>query len=247
MPRALFVQHDHVSPPGYIGDGFTRRGYDVEEFLVVPEEAFRSDPNVSADLPDFTGYDAVVLMGAIWGVYAEDIVGNWLVPEKRELRRAMAAGVPVLGLCFGGQMLAEAVGGSVARSPAPELGWHLVHSDDPGLVPGGPWFQYHYDRWTLPDGVRDVARNAAASQAFVYARCLGVQFHPELTSDMLIGWLTNGGEEDLRKAGLDPDVLLEHTRAVESDAGRRAAGLVAAFLDRVATAEALPAVAPPEG
>lgn len=235
--RVLFVQHDHVSPPGPIGDGFADRGFDVEEFCVVDEAAFHSDPNVAADIPEFTGYDAVVVMGAVWGVYSEDVVGNWLVPEKRRLREALDAGTPVLGLCFGGQMLAEAVGGTVARSPAPELGWHLVHSDDPGLVPGGAWFQYHYDRWTLPVGVRDVARNAAASQAFVSGRALGAQFHPELTAPMLEGWLRNGGEEDVRKAGLDPDVLLDHTIATAPEAAGRARRLVDSFLDRVAGAD----------
>ncbi|MGF1661436.1 MAG: type 1 glutamine amidotransferase [Kineosporiaceae bacterium] len=232
--RVLFVQHDHVSPPGPIGERFADRGHDVEEFLVVDEAAFHGDPNVTVDLPDFRDWDVVVIMGAVWGVYAEDVVGNWLVPEKRRLREALDAGVPVLGLCFGGQLLAEVLGGSVARSPAPELGWHLVHSDDPALVPGGAWFQYHYDRWTLPEGVTDVARNAAASQAFVAGRALGVQFHPELTAAMLEGWLANGGTADLRRAGLDPDVLLGHTREFEADARCRAHDLVDAFLDRVA-------------
>ncbi|MGF1647684.1 MAG: type 1 glutamine amidotransferase [Kineosporiaceae bacterium] len=232
--RVLVVQHDHVSPPGPIGERFVDRGHDVEEFLVVDEAAFHGDPNVVVDVPDFRAYDVVVVMGAVWGVYDEDVVGNWLVPEKRRLREALDAGVPVLGLCFGGQLLAEAVGGSVARSPAPELGWHLVHSDDPGLVPPGAWFQYHYDRWALPEGVPDVARNAAASQAFIAGRALAVQFHPELTAAMLEGWLANGGTEDLRRAGLDPDVLLRHTRVVAEDARRRAHDLVDAFLDRVA-------------
>lgn len=245
--RVLFVQHDHVSPPGHVGSGFADRGFNIDEFCVVDEAAFHGDPNVAVDLPDLRDYDAVVLMGAVWGVYAEDVVGNWLVPEKRRLREALDAGTPVLGLCFGGQLLAEAVGGSVTRSPAPELGWHLVHSDDPDLVPDGAWFQYHYDRWTLPDGVRDVARNAAASQAFVAGRALGVQFHPELTAAMLEGWLANGGEADLRKSGLDPEVLLAHTRAMEAEAGRRTRRLVGAFLDRVADQEPMAGSAPSAG
>jgi GMP synthase-like glutamine amidotransferase len=231
--RALFVQHDHVSPPGPIGERFEDRGYDVEEFLVVDEAAFHGDPNVVVAFPDFRDWDTVVIMGAVWSVSAEDVVGNWLVPEKRRLRQALDAGLPVLGLCFGGQLLAQALGGSVTRSPAPELGWHLVHSDDPALVPAGAWFQYHYDRWALPEGLPDTARNAAASQAFVAGRALGVQFHPELTASMLEGWLVNGGTADLQRAGLDPEVLLHHTRQVEADARRRAHQLVDAFLDRV--------------
>jgi len=234
--RVLFVQHDHVSPTGLVGEAFTDRGFDIETLLVVPRERF-STPDVTLDFGDLGRYDAVVVMGAVWGVYAEDTIGSWLLPEKVAVARALDDGTPVLGLCFGGQLLADVVGGTVAPSPAPELGWTVVHSDDEDLVPSGPWFQYHFDRWTLPAGVREVARNAAASQAFTHRRAMGVQFHPELDAAMLQGWLDAGGHDDLRRAGLDAERLLAHTAAVEPRARRQTATLVGAFLDRVATAE----------
>ena len=83
------------------------------------------------------------------------------------VRRALDAGVGVLGVCFGGQLLAHALGGTVARSPAPEIGWREVSSAKPDLVPPGPWFQWHFDRFTTPPGGIEVARNADATQAFV--------------------------------------------------------------------------------
>ena len=61
--RVLFIQHDHTSPPGLVGERFSARRYDVEEFLVVPAD--RSlDPGVSVDFPDPAGFDAIVPMGA---------------------------------------------------------------------------------------------------------------------------------------------------------------------------------------
>jgi GMP synthase-like glutamine amidotransferase len=233
--RVLFVEHDHVSPPGPVAERFADHGFDVAELLVVPGERFH-DPNVDMTFPDPTGYDAIVPMGAPWSAYAHETIGAWVVPEIEFLRTADAAGVPVLGICFGGQLLAAAHGGAVGPSPHPEVGWTVVHSDDEALVPSGPWFQWHYDRWALPPGARELARNAAASQAFVLRRNLALQFHPELTTDMLLGWYVNGGRAKAAERGLDPDVLVAHTRALEPAARRRADVLVDAFLEQVTRA-----------
>ena len=110
-----------------------------------------------------------------------------------------------------------------------------MHSDDESIVPDGPWFQWHYDCWELPPDAREVARNDTASQAFVLRRNLAVQFHPELTSAMLAGWLVAGGEEEVRAAGFDPEDLTRSTLAREDEARVRSHRLVDNFLDRVAT------------
>jgi len=101
-------------------------------------------------------------------------------------------------------------------------------------VPPGPWFEWHYDRWTLPPGAREIARSAAASQAFVLRRNLALQFHPELTGAMLAGWLDNGGEAQVRAHGLDPDSLLAETRRRDEQSRQRTHALVDGFLAQVA-------------
>jgi GMP synthase-like glutamine amidotransferase len=231
VSRVLVVAHDHVSFAAAVGEAFADRGFTLDEELVVPADRFES-PGVHFAFPDPTAYDALVVLGAPWAAY-DDLVSAWVRPELDMLRAADAAGVPVLGICFGGQLLALAHGGDVAVSPAPEIGWHVVHSDDPSLVPEGPWFQWHYDRWTLPPGATEVARNAAASQAFVLRRNLAVQFHPELGLASLKAWLAHGGDDKARARGLDPDVLLAHTEAIQDQAAERARRLVDAFLERV--------------
>jgi GMP synthase-like glutamine amidotransferase len=194
--RVLFIQHDHTSPPGLVGERFSDRGYGIEEFLVVPAHCF-SDPGVIVDFPDPTTFDALVPMGASWSVYDTALIGSWVEPEPALLRQASEQGVPVLGLCFGGQLLAAAHGGQVVRAEIPEVGWHVVHTDDPELLAPGPWFQWHFDRWRTPPNAREIARNSAASQAFVAGRNLALQFHPELDEAMLTGWLDNGGASTL--------------------------------------------------
>ena len=233
--RALFLQHDHLSPPGPVAERFAHRGYAIDEAVVVAPEDFHA-PNKPFDFPDPREFDALVVMGAPWGAWDDETIGSWLLPEIEWLREADDLGVPVFGICFGGQLLARAHGGSVARAPRPEIGWTSIWTQEPELVGPGPWFEWHYDRWQVPPGARELARNSMASQAFVLRRNLGVQFHPELTAAGLQGWLENGGRAGVVADGQDPAILYQHTLAEGEDAARRAHDLVDAFLDRVASA-----------
>lgn len=233
--RALFLQHDHLSPPGPVAERFAARGYAVDEAVVVAPEDFHQ-PNQPFDFPDPRGYDALVVMGAPWGAWDDGTIGTWLLPELEWLREADELNVPVFGICFGGQLLARAHGGSVARAPRPQIGWTPVWTQEPELVGPGPWFEWHYDRWQVPPDARELARDALASQAFVLRRNLAVQFHPELTAAGLQGWFDNGGRDAVVADGQDPQVLYQHTLAEGQAAADRAHALVDAFLDRVATA-----------
>ena len=232
--RVLFIEHDHLSPVGPVGQGFADRGYDIATMSVVPQDRYR-DPGVQVTFPDPLAYDAIVPLGAIWSVYDHNTIGSWIHDELTFLRAAHDSGVPVLGICFGGQALAAALGGSVERAPEPEVGWTSIDSDDLNLIESGPWFQFHYDRWNLPPGAVEVARTGRASQAFTLGRSLGVQFHPELTAEALESWNVNGGAANIRAHGLDPDEMLEQTRAQEPEANQRGSRLVDRFLDLVAT------------
>src|SRR5215207_1963983 len=104
MKSLLVVQHDHVSPPGPVAERFADHGYDAELHTVVPEDLHHSPAEVDAALPSFVDHDAVVIMGAPWSTYDEALVGSWVGPEIEQLRAADRAGVPVLGICFGGQL-----------------------------------------------------------------------------------------------------------------------------------------------
>lgn len=236
--RALFVQHDHASPVGPVGERFAQHGYDVDQLMVVSADRFHN-PGVGADFPDPLAYDVVVPMGSPWSVYDHALIGSWVRPELQFLRRAHEAGVAVLGICFGGQALAAALGGSVVRSGRAEIGWQEVETEAPELIEPGPWFQWHHDRWVSPPSARVLARTSVSEQAFVAGRSLAVQFHPELTPSMLGGWLDNGGTSYLAAHGEDPDVLMAATAQVADAAEQRAHRLVDRFLERVAGSPAV--------
>jgi GMP synthase-like glutamine amidotransferase len=232
-PQVLFIHNEHLATEALLGEAFTECGYDVATFTVVPAERI-NDPVVDVAFPDPTAYDVIVPLGARWPVYDEALRQSWVGTEMQMLRDAADAGVPTLGVCFGGQLLAQAFGGSVARSATPEIGWYDVASDDEGLIPGGKWFEWHFDTWTLPQGATEIARTVNASQAFVLGRALGLQFHPEVDHDLLDGWLADDPNGEVASLGLSHDELRSATKELETDAARRIRSLVRGFLSRVA-------------
>lgn len=235
--RALFIEHDHVSKGGPIWAAFEKHGYEIERFLVVPEKDYAA-PNIEAAFPNFSDFDVIVPMGAPYGAYEDDRIGKWLLPELAALKAAHNEGTPIFGICFGGQLMARALGGSVARSPRAELGWIEIESDDKTFIPTGPWFEYHWDRWTLPKGALEIARTEIASQAFVMGRTLGVQFHPEIDPEVLEEWLAmEGGCAEVEGVGVNVDQLRKQTKEIQPESDRRAFELVDTFLRRVTTAQ----------
>jgi GMP synthase-like glutamine amidotransferase len=227
------IQHDHICTPGFVGERFTDRGYDLVLHQVVPEAHFRS-PNVETQFPAPTDFDVIISMGAPWSVYDHEAIGSWVLPELAMLRDAHHDHVPVFGICFGGQLLAAAHGGSVSRATTPEVGWVEVESDDESLVPAGEWFQWHYDSWELPAGATELARNANSSQAFILGQNLAVQFHPEMSSAILASWIATGGTEEMGELGIDIDELVRQTAERDGSNRDRSHRLVDLFLDRVA-------------
>ena len=231
MPRkVLFLYNDPTAPAGLLGEVFTESGFDVGTFDVVPPD--RPDPLCQVSFPDPLDYDAIVPLGARWAAYDERV--PWIADESAMVRRALDGGVGVLGVCFGGQLLAQALGGTVARSPEPEIGWAEVHSDHPALVPGGPWFQWHFDRLTAPPGATEIARNSSATQAFVQGRALGLQFHPEVDAALVDYWIAEDAGVDLARLGLNAEDIRARTADVADDAARRLRLLVSGFVNLLA-------------
>ena len=228
----LFLYNDPTAPEGLLGEVFAESGFDISTFSVVPPDR-PNDPVLDGVVfPDPLDYDVIVPLGARWAVYDDRV--PWIAGESAMVRRALDAGVGVLGVCFGGQLVAHALGGTVARSPAPEIGWHEVDSADPPLVPPGPWFQWHFDRFTPPPGAIEVARNSRATQAFVQGTAMGLQFHPEVDTALVAQWIDEDHGGDITELGLDADDMRARTAALAQGAAGRLRLLVAGFLGLLA-------------
>jgi len=221
--RVVVVRHHDVDSAGFIGAAFEARGAELDVRL-FPD---------GGPLPDLDGIDHIVVMGAIPSVNDDH---PWIAAELAWLRRADAAGVPILGICFGGQAICVVAGGRVEQAPRQEIGWFLVDSAAPNLVPRGPWLEFHGDRCLLPGTARVLAANDLCVQAFSAGKHLGVQFHPEVDGPQLKRWLDAGSAAEAVREGVDPDEFLARTIREEPHARPRADHLVETALRLAGTA-----------
>jgi GMP synthase-like glutamine amidotransferase len=150
---------------------------------------------------DARAYAGIAMMG---GPMSVNDALPWVAPLCALLREAVAAEVPVIGHCLGGQLLAKALGAQVRRAATPEIGWIDVDVDDARA--GKEWFggrarfetfQWHYEAFALPPGATRVLTNRFnVEQAYVVAdRHVGLQCHVEMTPDLVEAWLATGARE----------------------------------------------------
>jgi len=218
----LVLQTQADAPAGLLARWAQRRGFALREFRTDGDEAW----------PDPREFDFVVALGS--SATATGSGPEWVEREIEWLRAADEADVPVLGICFGAQALARALGGSVLRLPKPEVGWVTVDSNDTDRIPSGPWMEWHEDGFTLPPLAYELASNEFGVQAFCHCRHLAVQFHPEVTPAIVASW-SKSDHEDMRRAGvtqqdLDPAPHAEIAAAAADvlfDGFAARAGLVA--------------------
>jgi GMP synthase-like glutamine amidotransferase len=211
--RALVVRHHLEDHPGLVGEALEARGYRLETVMM--------DEN--SPTPDLVGVDLLVVLGSKHAVYDPEVEAAWFGRELGLLADAGHRGVPIFGICFGAQALCRHHGGLVAPAEEPEVGWFEVDPSAGSSLPTGPWFEYHFDRCTLPAGAEVWATTPRAVQAFALGRDVGVQFHPEIDEAQLAGWMAAGGADEARDLGLDPDGLLART-AAETPASRARVG-----------------------
>src|SRR5205085_2336085 len=123
-----------LSLAGMVGHALEKRGATLIDHVLSEDGA----------PPSPTGFDALLVMGAPWSVYGDE-VAPWIGDALAAIRESVDREVPVLGVCFGAQAFAEALGGQARPALRHEIGWHLVDTRDPELIPAGPWFMWHGD------------------------------------------------------------------------------------------------------
>jgi GMP synthase-like glutamine amidotransferase len=223
--RGLVVGNGNDFDPGFVGQSLREHGYAFTE-------GHRERPD---EWPPLAGIDMVLLLGSEWHVY-DPATAELVESEAQLVRHAIVAGVPVLGICFGGQVIAHALGGQVTRTDRYEIGWYDVEplAGAPGDFVAGPWLEWHDDVFSVPEGFDVLARTASGPQLVRRDRVVGTQFHPECTETMLASWLRMGGADQYRQRGGDPAAFLAATREKTEVSRLHAASLVDWFVDHVA-------------
>jgi len=197
--------------------------------------------------PSLEDVDALLIFGGSMHVDQNDGHG-WMAPEKVFIREALEHGTPMLGVCLGSQLLAEAAGARPHRMEEPEIGWYEIEITDAGasdpvvgpLAPSAELFEWHHYAAPLPPGGVELARTPACVQAFRIERkpAWGLQFHAEVTREDLFSWLDGWEEAEAAQTDFDPDAIRAASeRRIEgqNEVGR---GIAERFLAEAARARA---------
>jgi GMP synthase (glutamine-hydrolysing) len=234
--RALSISHQADAGPGVFADELLERGVELDEWML--SERGTGPPREIAD------YDAVLTFGGAMNSHQED-QHPWLRLEKDFLAAMLDDGMPLLAVCLGSQLLADAAGGSVKRAREPEIGWFEVEVTDEGaadpvigpLAPSFTGFQWHSYEAQLPAGTAILARSQVCPQAYrIGERVWGIQFHAEVTAADVGNWIDDyGSDEDAVRIGIDPKALRAETEEKIGEWNRLGRELCGRFLDAIAS------------
>ncbi len=231
MIEVHVLRNDCDVPPGRLGDVLDDRLGDRWDMIALD----RGEP-----LPDLSDGAALVLLGGEMGAY-DEARHPYLAAEKDLVRRAVAAEIPVLGICLGCQLIADALGGAAYRASEMEARFGPCELSAEGAVDevvrhlAEPTLSLHRDTWDPPPGSTVLATTAQFRQAFRFGSALGIQTHPEVTPDVVEQWLDIVSRDRIAATGTDPDRLLAAVRAGAAAADATAAALFGAWIDESVT------------
>jgi GMP synthase-like glutamine amidotransferase len=201
--KFLVLQHEACEPLGYFEE-------------IVEYEYSRL---YEGDFPkSLRGYSSLIIMGGPMNVYQEQEY-PFLKDENLLIKEALREGLPTLGICLGSQLIAKAAGAKVYPGREKEIGWYKVR-----LTEGGKRdrlfsmfedrftvFQWHGDTFDLPEGAVLLAENDLYNQAFRIGNAYGLQFHLEVTEEMISDWI-RVYKEEVQSLNIDTDKILEDTK-----------------------------------
>ncbi len=192
MQEILIFRHAPHEGPGYLADYLGRHRLPWRLIRID-----RNDPIPSS----IDGVSGLVFMG---GPMSVNDPLPWIPKVTQLIQQAVAADVPVLGHCLGGQLISKALGGTVTKNSVKEIGWLPVSRVDSPAAK--PWldelpakfevFHWHGEMFSIPPGAtRILASSDCANQAFVIGKTLAFQCHVEMTAELVREWVCLGADE----------------------------------------------------
>jgi GMP synthase (glutamine-hydrolysing) len=207
--KILSIQNIEFETLGSLEELIQSDGYEIENIQAQTEL-----------MPQNTGdYTAIIILGGPMAVY--DNLG-YIVKEQELIRDAIENKVPVLGICLGSQLIAQAAGANVYKGSKKEIGWYNVtlnHNGQNDLFKDIKSktirvFQWHGDTYDLPSTATIMASSELYPQAFRIGTAVGIQFHLEVNYEMIKRW-THEYRQELRNEKIMPENILSDTKDIE--------------------------------
>lgn len=217
------MKNEGDSGLGLLEAGLTSEFGSATELFRNSASGMRLSPNT----------DLVVLLGSSWSVYWPTI-GDEVKAECDLFRSAVQEGIPVLGICYGAQLISYASGGDVRRTDFPEIGWTDIDPSGERTPVVGRWMQWHYDTFTVPIGFEMLGTNNAGAQAIRCGRTLGVQFHPEVDCEILRAWIGASEVDELEVFGIVESQIIDESEDEVARAVEAIPGFIEWFVEEVA-------------
>ena len=234
MPKILVIQHNDDDNLNDLAQPFLEAGLEIVQWHAE---------KTLAPVDSLDGFSGLVSLGAFAGV-EDEAETSWMPLERKLVETALELEMPVLGLCFGSQLLASVAGAEVGKSGRPEVGWYQVQmseeaANDPLMSVLGPEpevIQYHYDtfKWQeVPQNLTILGTANGMNQAFrVGKNAWGTQFHIEMNLPTMLGWIASYPRA-FEKAGNVPAEQVEETRKNWRLHQERSVALGRAFAEQV--------------
>ncbi|MET4163363.1 GMP synthase (glutamine-hydrolyzing) [Marinobacterium sp. MBR-111] len=172
---------------------------------------------VTDTLPAPQDADIFFVMGSPESAHDNSL--PWIEKELSWLRMMLASAKPLFGICFGSQIIARAMGGKALALPEPEIGFVDVKANDGQWRHPGPWLDFHFDTFALPEDACLMGITELAPQSYRRGNCWAVQFHPEINVEMFDTWVaywkkSATGQAFLQKSA---DLVAEMRREIASN------------------------------
>jgi len=235
-PKILVIVHDVDDNLNEMATPIAEAGILMDTWDVKNDQA--NTPNLDA----LDQYSGIISLGAHAGVL-EEAEHSWIPHERKIMQWALDTETPLLGLCFGSQLLASTAGARIYKADEGEFAWTKLNllpeaANDPVLgvlEQGADAFHFHFDTFDLPEGATLLAETNGMNQAFrIGDKAWATQFHPEVGISQQLAWMSSY-RRAFESQGIDISAQIEKSHALAASYRKQSWALAAAFADQVKT------------